>query len=189
LSTGVDRPAKNLATLIRAFVLLRAKMPEFRLVLAGQLRSADRVWVRKSTEIDSATPSTIDLVNELGLANDVVVTGFVSDEKLGALYRGSSLFVLPSLFEGFGMPAIEALMLGAPTLVTGLPVLREVTLGGASYIDNPRDEHEIAERMHQLLAMGGTARPSIEFQEKIRGCFAPRTIAQQYLATMLGASL
>lgn len=186
LSTGADRPAKNLAKLIQAFALLRERFPDYCLVLAGQLRSADQVWDRKSPQIDAETPSTVDLVNHLGLTKDVIVTGFISDEQLGSLYRGASLFVLPSLFEGFGMPAVEALALGTPTLVSDLPVLREVTLNGAHFIENPHDEHEIAARIADVLRIGNAARPSPEFCRDIRDRFAPETIARQYLATMLG---
>jgi glycosyltransferase involved in cell wall biosynthesis len=186
LSTGVDRPSKNLSSLIKAFKLLREKSPEYCLVLAGQVRAADRTWTTKSQQINADSPSSVDLVDQLGLANDVVITGFISDEQLGALYRGAALFVLPSLFEGFGMPAVESLMLGAPTLVTDLPVLREVTINSAEYIADPRSEHEIAERMSNILDSGVAARPSIALREELQNRFAPATIAQQYLAAMLG---
>jgi glycosyltransferase involved in cell wall biosynthesis len=186
LSAAVDRPSKNLSTLIRAFAHLRSKFPDHRLVLAGQLRSQNRSWRRTSVEIEKKLPSAVDLVSELGLGSQVVTTGFVPDNQLGALYRGASAFVLPSLFEGFGMPAVESLALGVPTLVSGLPVLREVTLGRAQYIENPRDEDEMAERLAQILNAGSDARPSPEFIAEIREQFAPVTIARQYANVMLG---
>jgi glycosyltransferase involved in cell wall biosynthesis len=186
LCTAVDRPAKNLSTLIRAFALVREQLPEHCLVLAGQLRSADRTWRVRREELEAKMPSAVDLVEQLGLANHVITTGFVPDAQLGALYRGASVFVLPSLFEGFGMPAVESIALGAPTLATGLPVLREVTLGRARYIENPLDEHEMAERIVDILKEGEAARPSRELQCEIRRRFAPETIAQEYLRLLLG---
>lgn len=186
LCTAVDRPAKNLSTLIRSFALLRERFPDYCLVMAGQLRSADRTWRRRSESLESKLPSAADLVDDLGLSDDVVLTGFIPDAELGALYRGASLFVLPSLFEGFGMPAVEALALGAPTLVSDLPVLREVTLNNANYVEHPRDEHELAERMQEVLDRGASARPSLEFRREIQERFAPATIARKYLGLMLG---
>ena len=186
LCIAVDRPSKNLSTLIHAFARLRSKFPDHCLVLAGQLRSQNRAWRRTSTEIEEKLPSAVDLVRELGLGSHVITTGFIPDDQLGALYRGASAFVLPSLFEGFGMPAVESLALGVPTLVSDLPVLREVTLGRAQYVDNPRDENEMAERLVQMLNAGSDARPSTEFMAEIREKFAPVTIVRQYLNLLLG---
>ena len=185
LCTAVDRPAKNLSTLIRAYAILRKRFPDYRLVMAGQLRSQDRTWRRKSSNLESKLPSTTDLVALLGLEKDVVLTGFVSDEQLGAPYRGASMFVLPSLFEGFGMPAVEALALGAPTLVSDLPVLREVTLNGACYVSNPLDEHEMASRMVDIIEQGNAARPTVEFCQDLQKRFSPETIARSYLKILL----
>lgn len=186
LCTAVDRPAKNLSTLIRAFAMVREKFPDHCLVLSGQLRSADRTWRSRSQALESRLPSAVELVNDLGLSNDVILTGFITDAKLGALYRGAALFVLPSLFEGFGMPAVEALALGVPTLVSGLPVLREVTLDRAHYIDHPLDANETAARIIEVLQAGDSARPAPELCDDIRERFAPVTIARQYLDAMLG---
>lgn len=184
--TAVDRPAKNLSTLVRAFAIVREKFPEYCLVLSGQLRSADRTWRSRSQALESRLPSAAELVEYLGLSKDVILTGFIADAELGALYRGASLFVLPSLFEGFGMPAVEALALGIPTLTSGLPVLREVTLDRARYIEDPLDANETAERMIEMLQAGDSARPSSQFCAEIRERFAPVTIARQYLDTLLG---
>ena len=74
----------------------------------------------------------------------------------------------------------------APTLVSDLPVLREVTLNHANYIEHPRDEHELAERMLEVLNRGDAARPTQEFRREIRDRFSPVTIARKYLALMLG---
>jgi glycosyltransferase involved in cell wall biosynthesis len=187
LTAGVDRPVKNLATLIRAFALIRERFPDHCLILAGQLRSHDRAWRRSDARVESEMPPTVDLINELGLEKHVIATGYIPDDQLGALYRGASAFVLPSLFEGFGMPAVESMALGAPTLVTGLPVLREVTLGAAQYIENPQDVDEMATRIADLLRAGDAARPSAELRREFRERFAPETIAAQYVKVMVGA--
>jgi glycosyltransferase involved in cell wall biosynthesis len=183
LTAGVDRPVKNLATLVRAFAILRQRFPDHCLVLAGQLRSKDRGWRRRNAKLEAEMPSVI---GDLGIADHVIVTDYISDDQLGALYREASAFVLPSLFEGFGMPAVEAMALGAPTLVSGLPVLREVTLGAARYIEHPLDEHEVAAQIADLLNAGDSVRPSLELRREFRQRFAPETIAQQYLDLLIG---
>lgn len=186
LCAAVDRPAKNLSTLIRAFKLLRERFPDYCLVLAGQLRSANRAWRRSNAEIEAKLPAAVDLVRDLDLAKHVITTGYISDAKLGALFRGAATFVLPSLFEGFGMPAVESLAMGVPTLTSGLPVLREVTLGRARYVDHPTDEREMADRIAEMLIAGDAARPTPEFSCMVRERFAPETIARQYLKLLLG---
>lgn len=186
LCAAVDRPAKNLATLIRAFAQLHERLPDYCLVLAGQLRSDERSWKKKSATLESKLPSTVDLVEQLGLAKHVVITGFIPDEQLGNLYRHAALFVLPSLFEGFGMPAVEALALGTPVLASDLPVLREVTLNRANYIPDPLDAGAMSEQIAELLAQAATARPASELSAEIRRRFAPETIARRYLTLLLG---
>jgi glycosyltransferase involved in cell wall biosynthesis len=186
LTAGVDRPVKNLATLIRAFAIVRERFPDHCLVLAGQLRSKDRGWRRRDAKLEAEMPSAIDLIGDLGISEHVIATDFISDEQLGALYREASVFVLPSLFEGFGMPPVEAMALGAPALVTGLPVLREVTLGAAHYIENPFNAKEMAAQISALLSAGDAARPSVELRSELRRRFAPETIAEQYLKLLIG---
>jgi glycosyltransferase involved in cell wall biosynthesis len=176
----MDRPQKNLHTLIRAFDQIKDRFPDYLLVMVGQLRRLRPDRHEKSADIARDMPSTEDLVTSLGLTDRVVITGFVSDAQLGGLYRGASAFVLPSLFEGFGMPAAEALALRTPTLVSDLPVLREVTLGGAQYLANPQSQDELAERVAGILKDVEAARPLPELAEKIRRHYAPPTIARQY---------
>jgi glycosyltransferase involved in cell wall biosynthesis len=188
LCAAADRPSKNLSSLIRAFALVRDKFPEHCLVLAGQLRSEYGSHHRQRADVNSKLPSAIDLVEKLNLARHVVVTGFVSDEQLGALYRNAALFVLPSLFEGFGMPAVESLALGAPTLVSDLAVLREVTFNNAYYIADPLNDRQMADEIAQVLTLGDAARPLPEFRREIGERFAPENIARQYLKLLTAPS-
>jgi len=185
LGVAVDRPSKNLATLVRAFHILHQRFPELLLVLCGELRSRDPKFREPVKSEFQRMPSTIELVEQLKLGGRVKVTGFVTDSQLGALYRGASAFVMPSLFEGFGMPPIEAMALGVPTIVSGIPVLREVTLGMAEYIDDPCDEGEIANRIERVLQAGKLTRLPVVCSNEVRERFAPETIAKQYLNILL----
>ena len=180
MCVAMDRPQKNLHTLIRAFKLIKDRFPDHVLVMAGQLRRHRPDRHEKSVKIAGAMPAAEDLVRDLGLEDRVIVTGFVSDAELGALYRGASAFVLPSLFEGFGMPAVEALAMGAPTLVSDLPVLREVTFGTAQFVADPRSEREFAERIAAILDNVEASRPSAELMKNLREHYAPAAIAKKY---------
>ena len=84
---------KNLETLIAAMMLVRMRQPELRLAVAGT-----RGWKAPSLDADG-----------------VLALGYVDDDELAMLYRGASVFVYPSRFEGFGMPIVEAMASGRPS--------------------------------------------------------------------------
>ncbi len=187
MSVAVDRPQKNIATLIRAFHLIKDRFPEHQLVLVGQPRATITAGRRRYEKVADRFPSTVDLIRDLGLNDRVVVTGYIGDDQIGSLYRKTDLFVLPSLFEGFGMPAVEALGLGTPVLLSGLPVLREVTLDSAFYLEDPCDEAAMAEQLTDLLDQKSSIRPTSKFVNSIRSRFAPKTIAKKYMDLLLSA--
>lgn len=185
LGVAVDRPSKNLATLIRAFKLMREKLPEFRLTLVGDLRSNRPAWEQQKATVEAKMPSAADLVRQLDLTEHVKITGFVDDATLGVLYRNAAAFALPSLFEGFGMPPVEAMSLGVPTIVSGIAPLREVTLGKAHYLDDPLNPAELADRLVDVIKQGAAAKPAEDTIAALKRSFAPATIAKQYLNVAL----
>jgi glycosyltransferase involved in cell wall biosynthesis len=187
LGVAVDRPSKNLVSLVRAFQLLRERLPEYCLVLAGELRSRRPAREQQAAGVGKQMPSAADLVRDLQLSDHVKVTGFVSDADLGSLYRGASVFVLPSLFEGFGMPPVEAMSLGVPALVSDIPALREITMGHAHYLDDPLNPAAMADRLYSIIEQGAAAAPSAEVVALMRQSFAPATIAKKYLDVLLGS--
>ncbi len=71
-------------------------------------------------------------------------------------------------FEGFGMPAVESLAMGKPTLVSGLPVLGEVTFNSAAYLDDPEDVNAMAEAIVAILRSPSRYQPSSELIQKVR---------------------
>lgn len=184
LCVAVDRPQKNLFRLIQAFAQVREKHREFCLVLAGQLRSLRRDPRERTGVVAQTMPSAADLVERLQIADHVRVTGFISDQELGCLYRGATMCVLPSLFEGFGMTAVESMAMGKPTLVSGLPVLREITFHAAQYLDDPTDVGAMAEAIDEIITSSDRYRPDARIMEKMRIAFSPQTIAQQYLRVL-----
>jgi glycosyltransferase involved in cell wall biosynthesis len=175
LTVASHYPHKNLATLLRAFKIVVAERTA-KLVIVGQT-SENLVGVRNAFDIEGE-------LRRLQLGDRVEVTGYVSDEQLGQEYKKASLAVFPSLFEGFGIPAVEAMGLGLPVLASGGGAQEEVTLGKAQYLRNPTDHLEMAERIIHMLDNRESFRPSGELMELLRHTYDPRCIGGQYLALM-----
>ncbi|HEX3557356.1 MAG TPA: glycosyltransferase family 1 protein [Thermoanaerobaculia bacterium] len=141
LHVGTVEPRKNVSTLLAAWRLLRprgADPPP--LVLCGGFG-----WKAEEAR------------REIGAAAAegwLVHLGYVSAEELAALYRGAEMVALPSFYEGFGLPAVEALQAGVPLVASDLPVLREVAGDAALYA--PPDRPDLwADRIGELLAEDG----------------------------------
>ena len=83
--------------------------------------------------------------------------GFVSDETLAALYRLADVFVFPSLYEGFGLPPLEAMASGTPVITSNVSSLPEV-VGDAALLIDPHEPEAIADAMHRVLHDAGAAR-------------------------------
>jgi glycosyltransferase involved in cell wall biosynthesis len=153
LFLGTLEPRKNLVRLLEAYALLRAQEQGDRasgvgaptvppLVIAG-----DKGWFYH--EIFAR-------VAALGLTDQVSFPGFVPAEELPWWYRGAELFVYPSLFEGFGLPVLEAMACGTPTITSLASSLPEVAGDGAILVD-PEDVTQLARAMHQVLTTPGLA--------------------------------
>jgi glycosyltransferase involved in cell wall biosynthesis len=94
-----------------------------------------------------------DLAARLGVADDVRLLGWVSDADLEGLYALADAFAFPTLFEGFGLPVLEAMARGVPVACSDLPVLREVA-GDAAVMFDPRDVSAIRSAIVQVLSGG-----------------------------------
>jgi glycosyltransferase involved in cell wall biosynthesis len=139
LSVATLHPCKNIKSLIKAFISLKANYKEFqgyKLVLVGEINS--RIF--KNSHV-------ISLINN---RKDIELTGHISDRQLVILYNKAEVFVLPSKFEGFGIPPIEAMACGCPVVVSNIPALREVCEDGAYYVD-PYNINSIAQGIYKVL--------------------------------------
>jgi len=141
LSLGTLEPRKNFSGLIEAYALMRGKGHRIggqglKLVIAG-----GKGWLYD--EIFAQ-------VEEWGLENEVIFPGFIADEDLPALYNLAELFVFPSLYEGFGLPPLEAMACGTPVITSDRPSLPEV-VGEAGLMVEATDSQELAEAMEQVL--------------------------------------
>ena len=143
LSVGSIQPRKNLARLVRAFARVRATLRGNnsattlpKLVLVGKC-----AWLYDET---------LRALDETGVKDAVVLTGYVPQADLPALYSGALCFVYPSYFEGFGLPPLEAMKCGAAVIVGNKTSLPEV-VGDAALTVDPFDVDAIAEAMKRLI--------------------------------------
>ncbi len=137
LYVGGISPHKNLNTLIDAF----QRLDDIKLVLVGDY---------KDDPFFSAYPALKKQVEELRLTDKVIFAGFVEDIDLAYLYNAATLVVLPSLEEGFGLPAVEAMACGTPVAASNRSSLPEV-LGATGVFFDPKDVENMADVIKQIL--------------------------------------
>ena len=143
LSVGSIQPRKNLARLVQAYARVRASLRDKhsetelpKLVLVGK-----HAWLYDET---------LRALEENKVADSVILTGYVPESDLPALYSGAICFVYPSYFEGFGLPPLEAMKCGAPVIVGNKTSLPEV-VGDAGLTVDPFDVLSIAEAIEKLI--------------------------------------
>lgn len=132
---------KNVAVVIQAFSGLTAERTNgWRLVLAGRMPDKDSAFF----------PDPRRAAKELGVSNETQYIGYVSEEDKPALYSAAGVFVFPSLYEGFGLPPLEALACGTPVLAANAASLPEV-LGAAGILLDPNDAHAWSGALRTVL--------------------------------------
>lgn len=136
LYTGAWRKHKNLVNLIKAYNLYR------------NIHDGNNVLVLAG-KIDPNYKEVTDAIHEFGLSSHILTPGFIPDADLPGLYSGAQGFVFPSLYEGFGLPPLEAMACGCPVAVSNVSSLPEVCGEAAVYFD-PNDPEKICEAMNQI---------------------------------------
>jgi glycosyltransferase involved in cell wall biosynthesis len=174
LYVGTLHPRKNLVRLVQAFALtLRSSfsMPEslpsdLQLVLAGQKgRLYDELFAQ---------------VRKLGLTDRVVLAGYVPDADLPALLSGALAFVFPSLYEGFGLPILEAMACATPVVCSNVSSLPEVA-GDAALLVEPLDTQSLAEAIHRIVTDKDLRRTLVERGFRQIRVFSWRRCAREIL--------
>lgn len=140
LYVGNLHPHKNLAGLIQAFARFATRVPH-QLVIVGK---KDKRFF----------PSLDMLVERLGLNGRVVFLDYVKQDDLGGIYAGADVFVFPSLYEGFGLPILEAMACGIPVVSGNYGATAEVA-GEAGILVDPRSVKDLAEALEHVLTTRG----------------------------------
>lgn len=167
LHVGARRPHKNQAVLVKALAQLRARHPNLGLVLVGQ--SDPRV-----------PDEAAQLVTTLGLAQCVRQYTHADDELLKELYANAAVFAFPSLIEGFGMPLLEAMAAGVPTVASDAEAVVEAASGGALIVPATMTERWV-EALDEVLSDPATAQ---RLCERGRTVAAARTWAKSAERTL-----
>lgn len=154
LALGNLQPRKNMARLVEAFALAARKVTSPRndfseLVIAGKAQ-----W--RESEVFQA-------VQQAGLEGRVLFPGYVDDADLPALYSAAAVFVYPSLYEGFGLPPLEAMACGAPVISSRAASLPEV-VGDAAVLIDPTDTAGLAQALFDVLTQ-----PALQAELRQRG--------------------
>ncbi len=139
LFVGTLEPRKNILGLVKGYEQLPAKIKkEFALVLAG-----GSGWYFEET--------LSYIKNLIKNGENIVLTGYITDEQKNSLYRHASVFTSASHYEGFGMPVLEAMSCGTPTVISDIPVFREVAEDASVYFDKD-DPASVAQALADTLS-------------------------------------
>lgn len=141
LYVGNVYPHKNLEVLVEVFSKFLKNKPNFRLVLVGK----EDYFYRRLKDF----ARSLGLWRDGGKKSPVLFPGYVPDNKLLVLYRKACAYVFPSLYEGFGLPALEAMAAGVPVASSSESSMPEV-LGDAAVYFNPRDRNDMLEKLNLI---------------------------------------
>ncbi|BES66332.1 glycosyltransferase family 1 protein [Gottschalkiaceae bacterium SANA] len=166
IAINIQYPHKNIKTLIKAFSIIQHQIPHT-LVLVGSK--------------NKMTSPLLTCITEEKVTNRVQFTGFLSDKDLHQRLEESALYVNPSSFEGFGMTAIEAMILKVPVIVADTTASPEVTKGLCTYYSPVSDERALARKMLANLQDPPNQATLHAISNQIESAYSYRKIANEYL--------
>ncbi|WP_419213233.1 glycosyltransferase family 4 protein [Maribacter sp. X9] len=140
LYVGNVKPHKNLITLLKAYQILPDQFKEkFKLVILGKKEG----FITPDLEV-------FNFIEENKLLKHIIFTGYIKDEEVPSVYQSASLFVFPSIYEGFGLPVLEAMASGIPVLTSNSSSLPEVGGEAASYFE-PMDHMQLSTKISEII--------------------------------------
>lgn len=137
LYVGTIQPRKNLSTLITSFSLFLAKHPTFKLIIAGK-----KGWLYERI---------YQQVKQLHLSQSIIFAGYVNNDEKVRLYRGATAYILPSLYEGFGIPILEAMSYRCPVITSFSSSLPEIGGEACLYFD-PKSVDDLLNKMEVIVS-------------------------------------
>lgn len=167
LTLSTIEPRKNLKRLIQAFNSIKSEIGDFKLVIVGQ-----RGWKYRKF---------FQFLSQMDVEEDIVLTGYVNDKDLPAIYSGASVFAYPSLYEGFGLPVLEAMACGTPVVCANTSSLPEI-VGEAAVTINPYSVKEIATGIKNVIVDKNLAKTLSNESIKQARKFSWENTAKQTLA-------
>ena len=166
LFVGNRKRHKNLELLIKAFTLVKDKIPHYLVIAGGKEKERDEVDI---------------LVEKFNIQEKVIQFIKPPDEVIINLYKFADLFIFPSLFEGFGLPPLEAVSLGCPAILSNIPILRE-TFGEAGFYFNPYNEDDLANAIIKVISDGKLKAELLKKQKERLKMFDKNKIVEQYIS-------
>ncbi len=167
LAVSTIEPRKNFVRLVNAFAEVHRRFPDHKLLIAGAKRSA---W-----------PDVREAIRKNNLADHIEVLGRISDDRVRELLWDATALAYPSLYEGFGLPALEAMACGTPVVCSAAGSLGEV-VGDAAIIVDPLSIESIADGMAQIVSMGDGRDAMIRRSIEHAARFSWKSTAAQTLA-------
>lgn len=176
LHVGTFDVRKNLRVLVRAFhEFLLQTQADFKLVLAGGKGQSAQM---------NEWPLVLELIEELGISDQVVLPGYVTDAQVKTLYEGAFSYCFPSENEGFGIPVVEAMSLGIPVIHSDQPALVEVS-GGAGISFKTGDSQDLAEKMILLYQDQALRKQLIQYGNERARAFTSETLIRDFHQVIL----
>jgi glycosyltransferase involved in cell wall biosynthesis len=168
LYVGAIQPRKNIETLIKAFEIIKEKNShqDLKLVLVGQ-----KAWKPEKT---------IWRINSSKQSQNIIQTGGISFENLKILYKTAGVFALPSLYEGFGLPILEAFASGVPVVAAKNSSLEEIS-GNGALLFPATDEIKLTENILKIIESNKTRNTLTKNAQKIAGEYSWEKCAQKTL--------
>lgn len=141
LFIGTLQPRKNLIKLLEVFKMLLKENKNLQLVVAGMINEGRGGWMQSAF---------FAKIKELNLQNNLLITGYIPDDEVPYLMCNAKVLVLPSIYEGFGIPVVEAFACGCPVVSSNSSSLKEI-VSDAGMLVEPQDIHDIAEGIRKVL--------------------------------------
>lgn len=156
LYVSTIEPRKNVETIISGFDMFMSQRSSdakpFYMVLAGGLG-----WKYEGV---------LDLIGKSSYKDNIIMTGFISQKEKQCLFEGADAFVYPSLYEGFGIPLLEAMNYGLPIITTNVSSLPEVGQDAVMYMKEPKDAQSMCELMKKCSELSDSDRMTIACNDK-----------------------